>query len=96
LGTAFDVTHPAALLEGAYAPSIVEMKQLFARNRDQLDPETVRIVDENLAVIEEAIARVREALAADPASAPALRSLDTLFDAQLRTLRRAAALPQAI
>jgi hypothetical protein len=86
----------AALLEGAYAPSISTLQRILADTRDQLDPETVQVVDDNLAVIEEAIARVRAALESDPESAPALRSLDSLFNAQLRVLRVAAALPREI
>ena len=56
----------------------------------QLDPETVRVVEENLQVIDDAIAEARAALARDPANGYLFRHLDQTLTRKVDLLRRAA------
>lgn len=54
---------------GSYEPAISEMEAVFEESRAELDPETVRVVVENLAIIDRAIAEANEALLDDPSNA---------------------------
>lgn len=58
---------PDAML-AAYDPAMSDLEAEYERRRDQLDPETIRVVERNLAIIDVAIHEAREALAADPSS----------------------------
>lgn len=53
----------------AYEPAISELEAAFEARRRELDPETARIVEQNLAIIDQAIAEANQALAEDPSSA---------------------------
>lgn len=53
---------------GRYDAAIAELEDVLDGRRSKLNPETVRIVEANLAVVDKAIADARSALAADPAS----------------------------
>lgn len=53
--------------------AVAELERVYRENRDQLDPETARTVERNLAVIDGAIEEIRSALAEDP-SDPFLHS----------------------
>lgn len=75
--------------EQAYERAIGELAQVLEERREALAPETVRVVEENLAVIDRAIAESRAALAADPASKPLTRMLADAYDAKLGVLRQA-------
>lgn len=52
----------------AYEPAISELEAAFEARRGELDPETARIVEQNLAIIDRAIAEATRALADDPSS----------------------------
>lgn len=54
---------------GSYEPAISEMEAVFEESRAELDPETVRVVVENLAIIDRAISEANEALLGDPSNA---------------------------
>jgi hypothetical protein len=75
--------------EREYERAIGELAEVLEERRDQLAPETVRVVEENLEVIDRAIAESRAALAADPASAELTRMLADAYDAKLGVLRHA-------
>ncbi len=66
-GAGADVTAPHAVL-AAYEPAMTELETEYEALRDVLDPETIRVVERNLAIIDLAIAEARDALAADPSS----------------------------
>jgi hypothetical protein len=51
-----------------YEGAVRELQAEFQRRRATLDPETVRVVTENLAIIDTAIEEARAALAEDPSS----------------------------
>jgi anti-sigma factor RsiW len=52
----------------AYQPGMAELEAEYERRRDELDPETIRVVERSLAMIDAAIQEASEALAADPSS----------------------------
>ncbi|HEY6867840.1 MAG TPA: zf-HC2 domain-containing protein [Candidatus Eisenbacteria bacterium] len=51
-----------------YDAAIAELERTLSAHRRQLDPATVRVVEDNLATIDRAIAQARAALAADPSN----------------------------
>jgi anti-sigma factor RsiW len=51
-----------------YDAAIADLERVLALHRAQLDPATVRVVEENLRIIDRATAQARRALAADPAN----------------------------
>ncbi len=61
--------------------------------RAQLDPETVKVVEDNLKLIDAAVQRARSALAKDPASAFLTRQLDNALEKKVDLLRTVALLP---
>lgn len=85
---------PAAVVQTAttrYDEAIIELEQLVEAGKSVLAPETLRTLEESLAIIETAIADARDALAEDPNSQLANRILANNQQAKLRVLQRAAA-----
>jgi hypothetical protein len=76
-----------------YSREIDRLRDVFARNRSQLDPRTAAIIEANLKVIDEAIAASRAALEQDPASRFLNNKLNSALDKKLELLRTAALLP---
>jgi hypothetical protein len=60
-----DVT-PIGLADASFDIAIADLEAVLEEGRAHLDPETIRVIEENLAAIDAAIAQAREALAADP------------------------------
>jgi anti-sigma factor RsiW len=79
-----------ANVEQEYGEAISELQREFAARKDQLDPETVKVVEESLHVIDGAIAEARAALARDPANGYLYRHLDNTMMKKVDLLRRAA------
>jgi anti-sigma factor RsiW len=77
-------------VEQEYGQAISELQREFDARRDQLDPETVKVVEESLRVIDDAIAEARAALARDPANGYLYRHLDNTMMKKVDLLRRAA------
>ncbi len=63
-----DAGQPVVFL-AAYEPAISELEAAFAAGQADLDPETVRVVEQNLAIIDRAIVEANQALSEDPSSA---------------------------
>jgi hypothetical protein len=61
-------------------------------NRDQLAPETVELIEENLRVIDEAIRQSLAALESTPGSLPLQQAVMTSYERKLDFLRQAAAI----
>jgi hypothetical protein len=61
-------TGPAVALLASYEPAMSELETEYERRRGDLDPETIQVVERNLAIIDAAIREASHALAADPAS----------------------------
>jgi hypothetical protein len=52
----------------AYEPAMSSLEAEYAARRGELDPETIMVVERNLAIMDAAIREARDALAADPSS----------------------------
>lgn len=83
---------PAAFTNPQYDEAIADLERTLEAGRSQLDPQTVRIIEANLASIDQAIAQSRRALAADPANAYLNTHLAEFEQRKLALLRRANAL----
>lgn len=73
-----------------YEAAIQDLQTVLAENRDRLDPQTVRTVEQNLAVIDTAIEQARQALLADPSSQYLNGHLAEQMQRKLRVLQQAA------
>ena len=81
--------------EKAFAGEINQLQSVLVERREQLAPETVKVVEDNLKVIDTALKRARAALARDPASGFLTRQLDNVLQKKVELLRTAALLPAA-
>ncbi len=84
---------PVTASELAFAGEIAQLQHVLVVRRSQLDPETVKVVEDNLAVIDIAVSRARAALANDPASGFLTRQLDAALQKKIELLRTVALLP---
>ena len=75
-----------------YETAIAELETVLERNRGRLAPETVRTIEQNLAIIDEAIRQAREALRRDPNSPEVAEMLSEAYDQKLNVLQQAVAL----
>jgi Putative zinc-finger len=83
---------PASVMDAHYDQAIADLEKILDDSRSKLDPETVRILQENLRTIDQAIEQCRRALA-DDAADPYLNShLADAKQRKLALLRRANAL----
>ncbi|MBT8462474.1 MAG: hypothetical protein KJO44_08090 [Gemmatimonadetes bacterium] len=78
--------------ENQYASAISDMVAALEANRDQLPPETVQLIEENLRIIDEAIRHSLVALESTPQSLPLQQALMTSYERKLDFLRQAAAI----
>jgi len=86
---------PVSFADAQYDQAVADLQKALDAGRSRLDPETVRIIEDNLASIDLAIDQARKALRSDPANV----DLNTYFAAsrnrKLALLRRASALAMA-
>lgn len=82
----------AAQVAAAYDPTIRQLREVLESGRSELQPETLGVIEEALAIIDQAIRDATEALEADPGSAAALRALNGTYDSKVHLLRQAASL----
>jgi len=75
--------------EGGYETTIADLEQTLEKGQDRLDPETVRVLRENLAIIDAAIADSRRALEADPQSPYLYRHLNQQMQRKVDLLQQA-------
>jgi anti-sigma factor RsiW len=78
-------------LEARFIVATSELEEVLDAERAQLAPETVRILEESLAIVDAALAEAREALAADPGNAALSEMLMATYEKKLDLLRSAAA-----
>lgn len=83
---------PAAFTDAHYENAIDDLESILDQGRDRLDPETVRVLEQNLESIDKAIEQSRRALEADPANTYLNNHLATARQRKLALLRRATAL----
>ncbi len=86
-----DVT-AASLTETHYEGAVEDLERTLERGRAELDPETVRVLEQNLQSIDAAIEQCRRALEKDPANAFLNSRLADARQKKLALLRRATAL----
>jgi hypothetical protein len=79
--------------EPVYDREIVKLRQIVKTRREQLDPKTVAVLEQSIAVIDSAIAQSRAALAKDPASGFLATQLNHSLEKKVELLRTAALLP---
>lgn len=82
--------------EATFDREITRLRGVLQERRAQLDPETVRVIEESLRVIDNAIEQSRAALARDPASAFLRTRLDSSLEKKVDLLRTASLLPARI
>jgi hypothetical protein len=75
-----------------YDVAIAELESALQSQRGRLDPNTVQVVERNLATIDKAIAEARSALAADPANRYLNAHLASSMRRKVDLLRRVNAL----
>lgn len=83
---------PANFADAAYDEAIADLQQTLQSQRSRLDPETVRVLEDNLRSIDRAIEQCRKALASDPANVYLNNHLADARKRKLTLLRRATAL----
>ncbi len=83
---------PASFADPRYDAAVVDLERVLTEHRDRLDPGTVRVLEENLAIMDQAIANARAALARDPASAFLSAHLADAMQRKMKLLRDASAL----
>ncbi len=83
----------AAAADLAYGAEIRQLQSVLAERRQELDPATVKIVEDNLRLIDIAVRQARAALAADPASAFLADQLNKALEKKAGLLRTVALLP---
>jgi hypothetical protein len=83
---------PVSLVDRQYDDAINDLQHTLDAGRSQLDPETVKILESNLAAIDRAIDQSRRALDADPANVYLHNHLTEARQRKLALLRRANAL----
>jgi hypothetical protein len=86
------VTTPVTVANFAdahYDEAIADLEQTLAAERTNLDPETVRVLEDNLRAIDRAIDQCRRALSEDPANVYLNGHLADARQRKLTLLRRA-------
>jgi tetratricopeptide (TPR) repeat protein len=78
-----------------YDQAVADLEKALDAGRSRLDPDTVRILEENLRTIDQAIDQARKALRADPANAYLNNHFAASRNRKLALLRRASALAMA-
>ncbi len=94
-GPAAETVVPAAFETTRYDAAIAELEQVLRDHRGELDPATVRVIEQNLRIVDQATAQARQALAADPASPYLNGHLATQLKRKLTLLRQATAVVAA-
>jgi hypothetical protein len=91
------------LISAELAPIESEYRQTTASLREQLEaskqflaPETVQVIDENLAMIDKAVEEIHTALKKDPGNQRLVHTLIATYDKEVELLERAVRLPDAV
>jgi anti-sigma factor RsiW len=85
---------PANFDDTEYDAAVADLQRALQSGRGQLDPATVKIVEQNLAIIDQAVDEARRALAQDPANGDLSGYLQETKRRKLDLLRHAAALAE--
>lgn len=79
--------------EPVYDREIDKLRRIVKTRRTELDPKTITVLEQSIAVIDSAIAQSRRALKADPASGYLAKELNQSLEKKVELLRTAAMLP---
>jgi anti-sigma factor RsiW len=77
-------------IEQKYTSELEQLQQVLRQNRDELAPETVQILEDNVRVIDSAINEARAALANDPGSVTLKEMLSSAYQRKVDLLKQAA------
>jgi hypothetical protein len=77
------------VVETPHEEAISELRKALSRERDRLDPATIRTLEANLAIIDLAIDQAKRALAADPADSYVKEHLAETMRRKVELLQRA-------
>jgi hypothetical protein len=80
---------PANFSDASYDQAVADLERIVEEGRARLDPETIRVLEDNLRAIDQAIDQSRRALADDPANTYLNRHLAGTRQRKLALLRRA-------
>ena len=80
-------------VEEEYRTATDELLEALDVRREDLSPDTLRVVDENLRIIDEAIGRLRTAIEADPDRAGSGHRMIALYGRKVDLLQQAVHLP---
>lgn len=83
----------ATASEIAYGDEISRLQNIIRQRRDQLDPNTVAVIEQSLQIIDAAVRQSRAALARDPKSGFLTDQLNNALDKKVELLRTVALLP---
>jgi len=86
------LVQPANFADRNYDAAVAELERTLGEGRKTLDPETVRVLEQNLATIDRAIDQCHRALATDPSNLYLNTHLAEARQRKLLLLRRATAL----
>lgn len=75
--------------------AVTSLEAEYESRRDELDPETIRVLERNLAIIDQAIVEARAALAADPSSGFLSDHLANAMRHKMGLLRQATMIAQS-
>jgi anti-sigma factor RsiW len=78
--------------EAHYVSATEDLAAVVRAQKNQLSPETLRIVEQNIAVIDAALQEARDALSADPGNVALSQIVLATYEKKLDLLRRAAEL----
>jgi hypothetical protein len=87
----FELT-PVSFADPHYDEAVADLQRTVEEGRTKLSPETIRVLEDNLATIDRAIDQCRHALSADPANVYLNTHLAETRQRKLALLRRASAL----
>lgn len=85
--------HTTDAADPVFASEITKLRRIVRERRAQLDPKTVAVLEQSIAVMDSAIAQSRAALAHDPASGFLATQLNHSLEKKVELLRTAALLP---
>ncbi len=91
--TALAANKTRTAAEATLAPEIAQLQDVLKQRRNQLDPSTIKVVEDNLALIDAAVKQARAALERDPASGFLTERLDNALQKKVELLRTVALLP---